>query len=137
MTRYAQIDRNGRALVFLDGHPDDWPDLRDAGVLIAASGEIEPGWVWNGTEFTPPVDASNPVPEVVTNFQCRAMLMAIGLFDTVDAMVKLQGGVAFQAWEYANTVSRNGPLVMQIAGALGFTPEAIDDLFRQAALIEA
>ena len=96
---------------------------------------------WASRDTTPLVSAgafvAGPpparfVPGTVTNFQCRAVLMRHGLFDQVDTMVRALGGVAFQAWEYANDVSRNGPLVLSLASALGFTAEQTDDLFIEA-----
>jgi hypothetical protein len=52
--RYAQIDRNRRAVVFLHGHPDQWPDLRDADLLVPAGPEVEAGWLWDGARWQPP-----------------------------------------------------------------------------------
>jgi hypothetical protein len=77
------------------------------------------------------------VPPMVTNFQCRAMLIQLGLFDTVDAEMQSMGGVALQAWEYANTVDRRGALVTNMAAALGLSPDEVDDLFIEAAGIVA
>ncbi len=83
--------------------------------------------------------AKPPVPVQVTNFQARAVLLAAGLFDRVDAAIKAQpkASAAYQAWEYANDITRNGTLVNSMAEALGFTATQLDDLFRQAATIEA
>jgi hypothetical protein len=76
-------------------------------------------------------------PRVVTNFQARAALMAVGLFDAVDAYCKNEGGTVFQAWEYANNFYRTGALVNGLAPVFGLSETQLDDLFRQAALIEA
>lgn len=81
--------------------------------------------------------ALKSTPRVVTNFQARAALMAIGLFDQVDAYCKATGGATLQAWEYANNFYRNGALVNGLAPVFGLTPEQVDELFRQAAQIEA
>lgn len=78
-----------------------------------------------------------PVPQEVTNFQARAALMAVGKFTLVDDALKAAGGVALQAWEYANNISRSGALVNSMATQLGLTQEEIDDLFIAAEQIEA
>lgn len=83
--------------------------------------------------------AKPPVPTAVTNFQARAALLAAGLFGRVDAAIKAQpqDSPAYQAWEYANEITRTGTLVNSVAETLGFTATQLDDLFRQAATIEA
>lgn len=80
-----------------------------------------------------------PVPAVVTNFQARAALLAAGLFDQVDAAIKAQPvtSAAYQAWEYANELTRAGVLVNTMAAELGLSAGQLDELFRAAAEIEA
>ena len=94
--------------------------------------------------FPAPRPPAPPVPpESVTNFQIRAALMAMPspsggtVYDAVDAAAHAQGGIALQAWEYANEVNRTGPLVQQMAAALGFDEAALDALFTAAAGISA
>jgi hypothetical protein len=98
------------------------------------------GWRIVGGTPVPP-DASPrpaPVPTSVTNFQARAALIGAALFDQVDAAVRTSGDpIAVQAWDYANTITRHGTLVNAIGTGLGLTSEQLDDLFRQAATIEA
>jgi predicted Zn-dependent protease with MMP-like domain len=83
------------------------------------------------------------VPNRVTMFQARAALMQVPasptqtLFDLVDAHCKAAGGVVFQAWEYANHCYRYGALVTSLAPTFGITDEQMDEIFRQAILIEA
>ena len=86
------------------------------------------------------IEANKPyVPQVVTNFQARAALLAAGLFDQVNEALLAQpiNSTARQAWEYANELTRNGTLVNSVSEALGLTSAQLDDLFRQAATIEA
>ena len=80
-----------------------------------------------------------PVPPEVTNFQARAALLRAGIFEMVDEAIQAlpRASEAWQAWEYANTVTRGGALVTAMAHGLGFTDETLDDLFRAAAEIEA
>lgn len=84
-------------------------------------------------------DPINVVPQRVTNFQARAVMIGIGVFAQVNALVAAMGSdtVEYQAWEYANHVYRNSPLVNAIAAQLGMTSEDMDNLFVQAAAIEA
>lgn len=98
----------------------------------------------DGVEFemTPEQEATLPqavpvVPSTVTNFQARAALMGAGLFDAVDAAVKAAGGVALQAWEYANEFEREGVLVAGITVQLGITSAQLDALFVAASEIAA
>lgn len=80
-----------------------------------------------------------PVPDEVTNFQARAALLGAGLFEMVNSAILAlpMTDVAYQAWEYANTVTRHGALVNAMAQQLGLTSEQLDNLFRAAAAIEA
>ncbi|MGG5810950.1 hypothetical protein [Falsiroseomonas sp. CW058] len=77
------------------------------------------------------------VPDSVTNFQARAMLLRIGLLDEVTAAISAAGGEAWQAWEYANVVSRHGALTTAIAARFDLTEEQIDALFLEASEIAA
>jgi hypothetical protein len=82
-------------------------------------------------------------PRVVTNFQARAVMMQIptsegrNLFVDVDDYCKAAGGTVLQAWEYANNFYRTGALVNGLAPVFGLTESQLDELFQQAALIEA
>ena len=100
----------------------------------------------DGRELWAPPAPPPPVPASVTNFQARAVLMqmpspsgATGrtLFQDVDDALHAEGGVALQAWEYANDVTRDGPLVNSLGARLGMTPEQLDGLFLAAATITA
>lgn len=86
------------------------------------------------------------VPPSVTNFQARAVLLQMPspsgtpgrtLFEDVDAALHAAGGVGLQAWEYANDVTRSGPLVASLGSQLGLTPAQLDQLFIAANGISA
>lgn len=140
MNRFALI-RDGLALNILHDARTlaqmqaAFPDIGP--MLVAATAEAQPGWLWDGAAFSPPPPA--PVPQEVTNFQARAALLAAGLFETVNAAVLAQGptSAAYQAWEYANHLTRNGALVNSMGAALGLTAQQLDELFIAAAQIEA
>jgi hypothetical protein len=120
--------------------------------LVNEAGETANVIVWDGvTAYTPPdglkavpeeeaapyLGPPVPIPERVTNFQARAALRRMGLLDIVHTMVQQEGGEAWDAWEYANHVYRNGALVVAMSQSLGLTPKMVDDLFIMADQIEA
>jgi hypothetical protein len=96
----------------------------------------------------PPQPSIEPVPFEVTNFQARAVLLNIPsssgvqgrtLFHDVDDAIRSLGPTApaYQAWEYANTITRHGATVQTMATQFGLTEAQLDQMFRNAALIEA
>jgi hypothetical protein len=103
--------------------------------LTLPDAEIEAAVADYVARYAPP----EPVPNEVTMFQARAVLLASGLFDAVDEALRALGAksVEFQAWEYANHFTRHGPLVNAMAHSLGLTDAQVDDMFRAAARIEA
>lgn len=120
--------------------------------LVNGIGETEAIILWDGVSpYEPPAglrlvpEAQAPavmaeapaVPDRVTNFQARAALRRMGLFDTVNDAVRAAGGEAWDAWEYANHVYRTGALVVGMAAQLGLDDPSIDALFRLADGIEA
>lgn len=115
----------------------DWP-----GVVDATGAGI--GWHYANSAFTAPAPVAPVVPSSVTNYQARAVLTVTpssipgkSLFDLVNSAITAQGGLALQAWEYANDVARDGPLVISLASSLGVSKAQMDALFIQAATISA
>lgn len=76
-----------------------------------------------------------PRADTVSNFQCRAMLMRAGLFDTIDAAIHAEGGAALAAWEYSATIHRQSPLVVEMAKMLGLGDEQVGQMFEEASRI--
>lgn len=111
--------------------------------LIATDEPVELGLIYEGGEFVqdasvPPV----PVPQEVTNFQARYVLMQMpgreegrSLFDDVEDDLKAAGGVNWQAWQQSNHFVRSGLLINSLAANYNLTSEQVDELFRQAALV--
>lgn len=88
------------------------------------------------------------VPPTITNYQARAQLHAMAtvtpsapvgrtLLDDVNNVIAAQGGLAGQAWEYANDLSRQSPLVLSLASSLGLTTTQMDQFFIAASAISA
>ena len=73
----------------------------------------------------------------VSRFQAFAALYADGKLDDAEAAVAAAGGLTVIAWQNAQVFKRTSPMLAALAPALGLDDEALDDLFRAAALIEA
>ena len=73
----------------------------------------------------------------VSRFQAFAALYADGKLDDAEAAVAADGGLTLIAWQNAQVFKRSSPMMNALAPALGLDDEALDDLFRAAALIEA
>ena len=86
--------------------------------------------VFTGADM--PIDDSSAVDKVHMR-QARLALLKTGLLDKVDALIALQPREVIIAWEYAVTVERNNPLVVQVMQVLEVSDEEIDALFRLAA----
>lgn len=76
----------------------------------------------------------------ITPRQARLVLAKHGLLTSVaDAIAAIedeqQRQVAEIEWEYATTIERAAPWVNELYGSLGLTPEGVDELFREAALL--
>jgi hypothetical protein len=77
------------------------------------------------------------VPQTVSRFQARAALLGAGLLEQVETMMESADPLAKLAWQEGQEVRRNSPLVRSMAQALQLSDEQLDDLFIQAAMIEA
>lgn len=81
----------------------------------------------------PPPVVVNGVPQEVTMRQAQLALLAAGLLDDVEAAINSIPGDAGRAaritWTKSSAVKRDNPLIMQMAAALGKTPQQIDGLF--------
>lgn len=76
---------------------------------------------------------------VVSRFQARAALHQAGLLAQVQAMMDdpATDPVVVIAWQDAQEFKRMSPTVLGLAAELSLTDEQLDDLFVQAATIEA
>ena len=77
------------------------------------------------------------VPYSVTRFQARAALAASGLLPSVEAAIASADQFTQIAWADAQEFRRESPTMNALAGVLGLSSAQLDDLFRQAATIEA
>lgn len=88
---------------------------------------------------TQPEIIINTIPQVVSRFQGRAALANSGHFTTVNNyMASLPvDNLQRLAWEDAQEFRRNSPTVAAMQTLLGLSDAEIDDLFIDAATIEA
>ena len=80
------------------------------------------------------------VPIFITPRQAEIALLQAGLLDDVVSAIasipdETTRRIAQIEWAKAQEVRRDWPLLNQLATQIGLTPDQIDDLFRQAALI--
>lgn len=93
---------------------------------------------WQGPLPEPPP----PVPEQVSMRGARDVLIDAELIDAVEAAFqgieddKLRRK-ALNAWNFSRTVERTDPWVLTAQGLLGWSDAMVDDLFRQAGLLDA
>jgi hypothetical protein len=81
--------------------------------------------------------ANPPVPAMIMPAQMRIVLALHGVSAaSVEAVIGTLSDptktIASIRWEYATTFSRHDPVLKQLGAALGFSPDQIDDLFREA-----
>lgn len=65
----------------------------------------------------------------------KLKLSTMGLYDTVEGIVKQAGLPTKIYWQTASTWRRTSPIIADLAGQLGMSEEELDDFFIQAAKI--
>ena len=75
--------------------------------------------------------------QVVSAFQAKAALYNIGKLELAQQVVEQAGGLIKLAWDEAIEFRRLSPSILQLAPTLSLTDTDLDDLFRDAAEIEA
>lgn len=74
---------------------------------------------------------------VVSRLQARTALRRMGLFTAVDSFVNQSGDVELiDAWNNASEFRRFSATILNLASHFDLDDEALDNLFRQARLIE-
>lgn len=111
-------------------YPAGWLNTASDAEIAGAGISIE---IVPDPEPEPPAPA--PKPTIVTARQARLALLGAGLLDQVNAAVDAAGPAAKIEWEFATTVDRNWPLLLQLASALDLTADQIDELFETAAAL--
>ena len=93
-------------------------------------------WVSAGNTPTVIV-AQQGVPDSISNYQARAILIQTGQFGQVDSAVRASlNPQGISAWDYANFFYRNSPFIGMMQAVLKLTDAQVDALFIQASLIK-
>jgi hypothetical protein len=127
-----------RAVLALYPEQEGWMDLFDVRDVTDVIG-IEPGWLvdedgaYSAPEVPTPAD---PIPDV-SSAQAKIQLSRAGFLLPVKASVEALGGEAEIWFTDARTWQRNNPYVAELGGAVGLSSSEIDELFREAAKIDA
>lgn len=87
--------------------------------------------------YVDPGPQPETVPQVVSRFQARAALHLAGILSAAETAIQNADELSKIAWADAQEFRRSSPLVAAVALELGLTESDLDDLFRQAAGIEA
>lgn len=130
---------DGRVTELTDTDPTErfHPDM----VWAKAPAKVREGWSYDGKTFAPPAtsDEPAPVPATVTMRQARISLSRADLLSKAEAAIAVMEGQAGEEarieWEYAAELKRDHPLIAALGQALGLSSDAVDDLFREAAVI--
>jgi hypothetical protein len=75
-------------------------------------------------------------PQKISQLQGKLHLSAIGLFDTVEGIVRQAEQPTKIYWQTAATWQRTSPIIAGVAGQLGMSEQEIDEFFIQAAKIK-
>lgn len=87
--------------------------------------------------YVEPPLAPAMVPQSISRFQGRTALKRAGLFQSVEAAIYQADEFTQDAWADAIEWRRGSAMIATLGGALGLTGEEIDELFINAASIEA
>lgn len=90
--------------------------------------------VWGGTDwyatYNPPPAERPVVPESITKYQAKMILLQYGLYEQVEEFVKNSTDNALKiSWYDAVNFHRNNSFVDSIAAQFGLTSDQIDEMF--------
>lgn len=107
--------------------------------FVPCPDDVEAGWRFDGTNWTPAPFQTVQTPSAVSMRQARLALLQAGKLADVDAAIAALPSPAKEAaqveWEYATEVRRDSALMRQLAAAIGLDDAALDALFVQAATL--
>ena len=92
---------------------------------------------WLALGNTPePVDIIPvPVPQIISRFQAKAVLLQMELLDDVETLIASASPIVKLAWENAIEFNRQSPSLLAMASALGLSSEQLDALFIEASKV--
>lgn len=131
-TSLAILDADGRVVTFVRlDVPEGW--MPPENCTSVPDDELPAGWTH--------APDTTPVPASVTSRQIRLWLVTHGVaLSTVEAAIDAIADEATREtvrveWEYAPYVERAHPWLSPLASALGLDEAAVDQAFREAALL--
>jgi hypothetical protein len=139
--KYAVFDTAGFPTAFYapevhgDAIPAEAVEITDAQWLELVEHQGTRKWVDGAVVAYEPPPAPPAVPQDVSRAQAKIALSRAGLLSSVEQRVAAAGGEVAIWFADALRWKRDNPYVASLGSSLGLTPEAIDDLFRQAAQI--
>lgn len=133
----ALIENGKVHALYAEAEP--WMDVFDTRDVSAVDGIAE-GWLLQEDgSFSAPEPAEiqpDPIPDV-SSAQAKIQLSRANFLLPVKASVEAIGGEVEIWFTDARTWQRNNPHVIEIGAGLSLSPSEIDDLFREAAKIDA
>lgn len=80
-----------------------------------------------------------PVPTQVAMWALRESVMFAGemsaITNALNSLPEPEKAIAWNRWEYKESIVRNSPIILQLQSMLGWTNEFVDTLYKNAAEI--
>lgn len=92
-------------------------------------------WIEEGNTPDPVDIIPVPVPEIISRFQAKAVLLQMELLDDVETLMTSASPIVKLAWENAIEFNRQSPSLLAMASALGLSSEQLDALFIEASKV--
>ena len=126
------------AWIVQDCDDEQAQEMQDAGFIVSSNEDFaaltatQDDWFYN--------NCPQNVPPMITMRQARQALVLNNInLDNVEAAINNlpapHNQLALIEWQYSSAVLRSNPLVLMIAGSMGWSSVDVDHLFLQAGLL--
>ena len=102
---------------------------------VTCPASVSAGWAYDGQTFTAPAETPEPVPPVISNFQFRRQIRALGRVAAFRNYLNGLSDEEQEKWLFAPNIHRASPLVANAMAALSITANQMDNFFRDAGKI--
>lgn len=92
-------------------------------------------WIEEGNTPEPADIIPVPVPQIISRFQAKAVLLQMELLDDVETLMTSASPIVKLAWENAIEFNRQSPSLLAMSSALGLSSEQLDALFIEASKV--
>ena len=92
-------------------------------------------WIEEGNTPEPVDIIPVPVPQIISRFQAKAVLLQMELLDDVETLMTSASPIVKLAWENAIEFNRQSPSLLAMSSALGLSSEQLDALFIEASKV--